>query len=122
MAMKSYEAFCDILGEAIRRFGGEHKVTVNDEKLSELRENCGYFDEIVKKFDGEYYDVKIDEYSKSNDITIAVGLNCSEFEATKNDGFYHILKSAKLMRTHQYEPDKIHIELVFDGVLDVVEA
>ena len=121
MATKVYEAFSDILGEAIRRFGGEHKVTVNEEKLNKLRENCGYFDEIVEKFNGEYYDVKVDEYSEAKDITIAVGL-ASEFEASKEDGFYHILKSAKRMKTHQYEPDKIHIELVFDGIWDVVKA
>lgn len=115
--VKCYDVVKMVTDEATKRFGTRYYVS--DESERNLESKCKMIDNIAKRFDGESYEVNIDE--ETTDITIS--LICDEFEVEKSEEeFYELIEQAKQVLIKPCDPNSTQIQLdfVFDGIWESI--
>lgn len=111
--VKCYDVAKMVIDEATKRFGIGY--CVSDESEDSLISNCRMIDILAERFDGESYEVNVDE--ETTDITIT--LVCNEFEVgDSSDEFYRITEQAKQVIIKPCDPNssQIQLDFVFDGI------
>lgn len=83
--MKCFDVVSMVVEEATSRFSPLWKV--NKEKIEILNQYCDILDILSKEFDGESYEVEVDEIT----MEINIALECEEIVITKKDHVFYDL-------------------------------
>lgn len=87
----------------------------NEEKKLILKQYCGIIDSLANDFDGESFEVEIDEIN----MEIQVTLECGEMIIdSPSHVFYELTKRAMRIGFSATSDDKIHIKFVFPSIWD----
>lgn len=109
--IKCYDVANLVIEDANERFKPLWKI--DQEHLNIFKEYCEAIDSIAKEFDGESYEVEVDEISM--DITIA--LECSEVVIEKNNHILYELAKRTVRYGFSVSKDgNLLIKFVFPGL------
>lgn len=86
----------------------------NTEKKNVLKEYCNALDKICEEFNGEAFEVEVDE----NDMTISIKMFCYEMTIeSKRHLFYELVRRSKLLDfEYDQEDDNMSIRFVFPSI------
>lgn len=111
MSVKCFDVAEMVINEANERFAPLWKV--NDEDLDVFREYCEAVDTLAEEFDGESYEVEVDELN----MNITVALECDEIEITSPDHvFYDLLERAVAVAMSASGPDTMKVKFTFPSL------
>lgn len=100
-----------VVEEATNQFYPVWKL--DDENFKILGQYCGAIDSLAKEFDGESYDVEIDDISM--DITIT--MECSDITIENHQHkYYELISKAKSFGFSVEENGNLSVYFVFPGI------
>lgn len=101
-----------VVEEAANRFSPIYDL--NEDKYKFLKDYCSVIDDIFKEFDGEYYDVEVDEITMK--VSIAFGCDLITITSSKHR-LYEIMRHACSVEFCE-KNGKIEVRLVFPSLWD----
>lgn len=100
-----------VVEEATKQFSPLWKL--NDENYKILGQYCNYIDELAKEFDGESYEVDVDEIK----MTIAIKMECADMTIeSKSHKFSELAKRSISFGFSSVGEDMMAVEFVFPSV------
>lgn len=108
-----YDVVSVVVEEASERFSPLWKL--NKEKESILKEYCSAIDILSDEFEGESYDVEVDEIT----MEITIGLECGEITIkTPDHELYELITRSVSCSFTTSEDDNLLVKFVFPSVWD----
>lgn len=114
MQLKCFDIAEMVIDEATRQFFPIW--IVNEEKKEVFRQYCDVLDSISKEFDGEAFEIDVDDIK----MTISIKLYCNEFTIeNKSHPFYELAKRALSMSFgYEKEDRNMSVEFIFPSIWD----
>lgn len=110
--VKCFEVVSMLVKEATKRFSLLWQE--NNQKLSFLRECCFAIDKLAEKFNGNSYDVEINETS----MEISVCLECDSAIITQKYLLYNLTEHTTTFDVSPTDSNKCNVKFVFPSIWD----
>lgn len=108
-----FDAVSMVVDEATTQFAPLWKI--NKEKYRILQQYCGVLDSLAAEFDGEAFDVEVDDI----EMTIAITLECMDLSIdSKNHKYYSLAQRAIEFGFSVSENGLLCVKFVFPSVWD----
>lgn len=102
-----------VIDEASNQFSPLWKI--NEENYKILRQYCSFIDGLAKEFDGESYEVEVDEIK----MTISIKMECADVTIeSKSHKFLELSKRAISVGFSSVSDEMMAVEFVFPSVWD----
>lgn len=109
--IKCFDVVSMVVEEATEQFAPLWKL--NEENYKILEQYCGVIDSLAQEFEGESYDVEVDEVK----MTVKIVLECQEMTIeSKTHQFYELAQKADSFGFSATEDSTLLVEFVFPSV------
>lgn len=109
--VKCFDVVSMVVEEATKQFTPLWKL--NDESNKILEQYCSVIDSLADEFDGECFDVTVDDTA----MTITIIMECSEMEIeSKVHKFYSLVQRSKTLGFSVSERGNLNVKLVFPSI------
>lgn len=114
MQLKCFDIAEMVIDEATNQFSPIW--IVNDDKKGIFKQYCDVLDSISEEFDGEAFEVDVDDVK----MTISVKFFCSEFTIENESHPFYALAKRALSMSFAYEKEdrNMSVEFVFPSIWD----
>ena len=113
MEFKSYNVVSEVLDEASKRFSPLFKQ--NDDKRKGIQKICEMIDNIVEPFDGESFDIEVDEENKN----ICMSLECHDVTIdSKTHPLYGVIGCSCSFQVSHKDSDTMILQFTFPSIWD----
>lgn len=110
--IRCYDVASTVIEEATKRFSPLWKI--DEEKLDIFEEYCDAIDQLAKEFDGESFDVEVNETSM--EIAVRVECNVPLLIKSQEDIFYELVKRAVRYSFSVSEDGNLLVEFIFPNL------
>lgn len=109
--VKCYDIVSDVVDEATKRFSPIWNL--DDIKYHILKEYCEAFDALAKEFDGEYFEVEVDEEM----MTVCISTGCREITIeSKKHKMYDLIERANAFSLSADDEGMVVAKFAFPSV------
>lgn len=106
-----YDVVEMVINEATEQFAPRWKK--DEESINVLRQYCEVIDSLADEFDGQYFEVGVDDI----DMTLSVKLGCSDCTVeTRQHSFYKLIEKTVAFGFTHGDGDNVDVEFVFPRV------
>lgn len=109
--VKCFDVVSMVVDEATKQFAPIW--SVNDEKLRILEQYCGVLDSLAEEFDGESFDVEVDDIS----MTISIQMECQDITIeSKKHKYYSLAQRAIAFGFSTTDNGLLNVKFVFPSI------
>ena len=115
MRVNCFDVVSMVVDEATRQF--EPLWEVNEEKHKILEQYCSALDELAEEFDGESFEVDVDDIK----MTISITMECADMTIkSSSHKFYALVQRASALQFFVSEEGLLGVRFIFPSIWDKI--